>query len=680
MILSPITTESQVSNEDDHITIANHHDESLNYTDQYTDQYADQYDDEDADESELMDVPPDIEPDGDYEFTWPECKELLHSLQTSKPSTASASLEPSFQANSSTSNNDWKAAADKAIASSVYWDNTRYHSANDGEMVTTAPLHASIVAAAKSSLTPAFLDRCMSLFFDRFNPTMPLLHRPTFLMTQHATSLITGAMAVGSLYMDEKGARQRGEILWHMAQQSTDNLSSALLTSRRPYDTWGGFELVMTNLLCRVYGALSSNTRIRSMTRDLTESSWSWPSKCGMLPLESFTPVPIPSSSTPDEQKNFLWRTWLGQETHFRVILGHYVLDGLSGHPSDRSASPDSFLYKLLDLVSSDTALSASTPDEWISILSTPSHQSSSFTNLHTILFPPTGIPSPLPPNLSFFPLRLLLEAIQSLVDDYQEADFGPVGGAIPKSDLTSSLFQIYDAITSTTTISPHQRIDLMMKWHTINLDLQISSYALRSALAHYHGTFLRPTLLEISDRPRTFNLPDWHLTTGARASLLHALSILALFQELHLPDSTSLSLPIVPIHAPFALLAAAAVLASFTTTTRPAISTIDVPETVDWQDVLFTEVDPSIILGEMAKPSTGAGTREFIHAGVLSGGGVRRDLGVDLEAVREGLRGLSGNWGIAGEGERMVGGWVDGGVGGSGNGNGRMGGGYRMG
>ena len=636
MVLSPIATSSQASNDEDNFPVTQDVNDESTYSEQ-----------QDAIENDLFDLPESPDNDEDYKLIWPECEVLCNMIVTAKPQAFTQPLAPSAKALNDAHRESRDILDEANSANAAYADNTDGQTTPSAEDVMSTSPTTSVAPTVQVSTTAAFLDKCLILFFDRFLPTLPIFHRSTFVLQEHAQSTLFSAMAVGSLYMEQQSSRQKGEALWHWAQKIQENVMSSLVTGRGAFDTWNGFQFLMTNLLCRVYGTLTSNPRIRASTRALTIDSFSWPSRCGMLPLGSSNTAPVPTKDASNEEKFLRWRTWVAQETHFRAVLGQYILDGLNCHASERSVQ-GSILWEFLDHMTSDAAFTAENVDEWIDVMQLKEAQPSSFQGIYPILFPSIGILEPLPLNMSFFPLRVILEGVQSLVCDYKEADDGPVAGATPKSDLASALYQVYNSITQTNQISGIQRLDLLLRWHTICLDLVISCYALRSALCHHN--IVRPSVIEISAEPRTFSLLHWPYTTGARASLLHALSIQSLFLQLPADHSN------IPIHVPSSLFAAGAVLSAFITA---GLTKADVPERADWQDVLFTEVDPSIILGDLAKPSTGAGTREFIHGGRLSSPGVRRDLIGDIEDMRGNLKLLASKFGVAGEMERIVGSWI---------------------
>lgn len=64
---------------------------------------------------------------------------------------------------------------------------------------------SSVTAEVKAkSITSVFLDECLHMFFVRFIPTFPILHRATFVFRECTHPLLLNAIAIGSLYLGPK--------------------------------------------------------------------------------------------------------------------------------------------------------------------------------------------------------------------------------------------------------------------------------------------------------------------------------------------------------------------------------------------------------------------------------------------------------------------------------------------
>jgi hypothetical protein len=68
-----------------------------------------------------------------------------------------------------------------------------------------------------TGITSSFLDTCMHVFFDKFAPSFPVLHRATFAVKDSSHPLILNIVALGSLFVGAKDAVAKGEALWRLA-------------------------------------------------------------------------------------------------------------------------------------------------------------------------------------------------------------------------------------------------------------------------------------------------------------------------------------------------------------------------------------------------------------------------------------------------------------------------------
>jgi hypothetical protein len=57
-----------------------------------------------------------------------------------------------------------------------------------------------------ADLTPRFLDSSLHMFFTRFIPIFPVLHRSTFVFRDFSAPLLLNAIALGSLFLGTEDA------------------------------------------------------------------------------------------------------------------------------------------------------------------------------------------------------------------------------------------------------------------------------------------------------------------------------------------------------------------------------------------------------------------------------------------------------------------------------------------
>ena len=199
-----------------------------------------------------------------------------------------------------------------------------------------------MVATTSSSITTAidgtsinsvFLDECLHMFFVKFIPTFPILHRATFVFRDCTHPLLLNAIAIGSLYLGPKASIAKGEALWRLAHTAVATSWQTLITHRGPYDACDGVQLVITALLSQVYGALSKNRSIRTISQATRALSFSWARRCGMYDSSNASSDnQIPTSHASDAEKDHQWRFWVSREIQQRALLAH-VSSNVPYHP-----------------------------------------------------------------------------------------------------------------------------------------------------------------------------------------------------------------------------------------------------------------------------------------------------------------------------------------------------------
>lgn len=153
------------------------------------------------------------------------------------------------------------------------------------------------VQADVSILSSAFLDLCLQTFWDRFLPTLPLIHRATFDMRSSSAPLLINMVAIGALLLSCSEARLQVSI--SINETPCPNLMYApplpesgivalgakrsrlrskpvsllcdislltlfacqwddLMSLRGPYDDHDGVQLLLTALLGQMYGSMST--------------------------------------------------------------------------------------------------------------------------------------------------------------------------------------------------------------------------------------------------------------------------------------------------------------------------------------------------------------------------------------------------------------------------------------
>ncbi|KAE8388312.1 C2H2 type zinc finger domain protein [Aspergillus alliaceus] len=515
------------------------------------------------------------------------------------------------------------------------------------EMVTSSS--SSVTAAIKAtSITSVFLDECLHMFFVRFIPTFPILHRATFVFRECTHPLLLNAMALGSLYLGPKDSVAKGEALWRLAHTAVATSWQSLISHRGPYDACKGVQLLITALLGQIYGALSKNRLIRTTSQVFRPLGFFWARHCGMLGSEPFSKESLPFPNASMEEKEQKWRTWAAREIQQRALLAYHIHDGLVAQMSGDGTSTR-HVANPLSLPSSEAAFDASSADEWLVHMNSQRPDQPSFRLVFRSLFPPVSSFRPLDYQLSAFALRVVLEGLQSLVSDSDEDDLVAVG--VPsRSDVKRALAQVHETVSMSIHLSSPERLEVLLRWHTICLDTMINS----TVLGRYVCT--RYDIAQhVSGGSRTvkpgFDMTKWVNTSDARRALLHAIAIQDIIEQL--PRGRAHV-----IHMPSSLFAAATIYVVFS---LAGIATINLPHTIVWQDALLSHADLNLGCDNI-RSSAGSETRRFVEEGQTyspPGLGAVRNLLYEMNSMQKLFRCLISQWGIAHDMEEIINHWI---------------------
>ncbi|KAF2666591.1 C2H2 type zinc finger domain protein, partial [Microthyrium microscopicum] len=512
-----------------------------------------------------------------------------------------------------------------------------------------ANLSSSVTAAAEStSISSVFLDECLHMFFVRFIPILPILHRATFVFKDCTQQLLLNAIAIGSLYLGPKDAIVKGEALWHLAHTAIATSWQSLINHRGPHDASPGVQLVTSALLSQIYGALSRNRSIRTTSQAFQSLSFFWARHCGMIDGAVYNNEGIPSLDAPAVEKDQQWRIWAAREIQQRACLANFVLDGLI---SQMTGEPTSTRHATSHLVipSCECAFEASTADEWIAHIQTQSSEKPTFRRLlHQLFENASGSPYT-DHTFTALSFKVLLEAIQSLISD-SDGDSSAVG--VPsRTEIQRALGQLYHNIMGNSHLSSADRLETLLRWHTLCLDTIINSALLCRHLCHRLNVeqHVWKTGTAGTEKLSNIDVRQWAATNNARKALLHAAAIQDIIEQL--PRGRAHA-----IHMPSALFSATTIYAAFSSA---AIRTIKVPVSIVWQDSLLDVDQPYFTLAEMSNPALGSDTVRFIRGEALLRVGTNKNLFYELNSIQKLFRCLYSQWGIAFDMEAVVDQWI---------------------
>ncbi|KAJ5963909.1 uncharacterized protein N7479_003785 [Penicillium vulpinum] len=517
------------------------------------------------------------------------------------------------------------------------------------EMVTSSS--SSVTAAVKAtSITSVFLDECLHMFFVRFIPTFPILHRATFVFRECTHALLLNAIAIGSLYLGPKDAVAKGEALWRLAHTAISTSWQSLITHNGPYDACKGVQLMITALLGQIYGALSKNRAIRTTSQVFHPLGFLWARHCGMYDSEPYSMDNLPSIDAPAAEKEHQWRIWSAREIQQRTLLAYYVLDGLMAQtPTDGASSRH--VANPLSLPSSEEAFDANTADEWLAHMHPQKPDQSSFRMIFRSLFPPVGSFRSLEYHFSAFALRVVLEGLQSLISDFDDNELAV--GVPTKSDVRRALAQVHETISMSIHFAAAERLEILLRWHTVCLDTMVNSTVLAHHVCSRYNIVQHISSGSGTVRPG-FDLAKWANSEDARRAVLHAVAIQDIVEQL--PRGRAHV-----VHMPSSLFAAATI---YVVLSLAGAATVNLPRNIIWQDALLSRSDLNLDHKDI-RPLSGSDTKRFVENGneasslPLPIGGAARNLLYELNSMQKLFRCLSSQWGIAHDMEDIIAQWI---------------------
>lgn len=368
-----------------------------------------------------------------------------------------------------------------------------------------------------------------------------------------------------------------------------------------------------------------------------------------MFDSEPYSPESLPAPGATDAEKEHQWRTWAAREIQQRALLAYHILDGLVAQMSGDGVSAR-HVSNPLHLPSSEAAFDASTVDEWLVHMRSQKADQPSFRLIFRSLFPPASSFRPIDYHFSAFALRVVLEGLQSLVTESDESDLASVG--VPgRSDVRRALAQVHETISMCIHLSAAERLEILLRWHTICLDTMINSTILCRHVCSRHS--MTQHVFGGGQSMKTgFDMIRWANTEDARRALLHAIAIQDIIEQL--PRGRAHV-----IHMPSSLFAAATIYVVFS---MAGLATVHLPQTIVWQDALLYHSDLNLGSEGARLPSTGSETRRFVEngrPGSPPGVGAVRNLLYELNSIQKLFRCLFSQWGIAHDMEEIIDHWI---------------------
>ncbi|PNS15931.1 hypothetical protein CAC42_4332 [Sphaceloma murrayae] len=191
----------------------------------------------------------------------------------------------------------------------------------------------------------ARLSRCLSAYFDYFDPHAPIIHRPTFNLRNSHPFLVLAVAAIGAMYTREQTfAFSAYEITYQLLLDFEGSQAP-----RAERDLWPA----QTTILCIHMGALSdSKVYLQQAERQL--------SLVAILLRDSVEDV-----SDLHDQRGRDWAVWIFLETYFRLAAWKMVLNAVILSVDPEAISITAQQESKLSFPCHDSVWSASDEAEW---------------------------------------------------------------------------------------------------------------------------------------------------------------------------------------------------------------------------------------------------------------------------------------------------------------------------
>lgn len=493
-----------------------------------------------------------------------------------------------------------------------------------------------------SGFTSAFLDASLHEFFKRVSPSFPVIHEQTFSLQRSIPPLLLNMVALGSLFVCETGAVEKGEMLWRLGHTAVATSWQTLIEIRGLWDACDGVQLVLTALLGQTYALLSSNVNIRTTASVFHGLGFYWARTSGMYSVRNVVSEGMPSLESSVAEKNAAWRSWAAAEVQRRAILGHYVLDGLISQASGSPASAR-HLINSLETACSEAAFAAETADEWIAEMTQSTAVQIPVSEVFARVFSSEYTRMPL--QLSQFSVFVILEGLQSLISDLHEVR-GEVFGIVSKQQVIRALLNIFEGNISSLSPSPNiHHLQILIRWNSVLIEMTAPSISIYRWLCNRYQLPQMLGGIHAKGSADHLDLTHWTRQADCFRAVLHAITITRLLNDLPLSQAYRM-------HIPTAVFTSAMVMVTICLLSQ---SVIRIPAKYIWLEVWsrrliengaeeFTAQDPS--MEDLLQELTHDGTDTMVSINLLD----------EINSLQIVLRTVASKWGISAQMEDIIG------------------------
>ena len=165
-----------------------------------------------------------------------------------------------------------------------------------------------------------FLDNCYKIFFKKFYPIFPVLHKPSFVASPGNKYVILSMCSLGAVLMGSEGALKQGQIIYSRLNKIIlMTWEKSLMKTTQPED----MAVTQAALLGQTWGYLSDDTAHLATSEAFHGTVLSFARRCSLYKQLGHGLPANNSMSTSDE----VWRNWIKIEEMKRVMIGLYIHD-----------------------------------------------------------------------------------------------------------------------------------------------------------------------------------------------------------------------------------------------------------------------------------------------------------------------------------------------------------------
>lgn len=494
----------------------------------------------------------------------------------------------------------------------------------------------------RSGFTSAFLDASLHEFFKRVSPSFPVIHEQTFSLQRSIPPLLLNMVALGSLFVCEKGAVEKGEMLWRLGHTAVATSWQTLIEIRGLWDACDGVQLVLTALLGQTYALLSSNTSIRTTASVFHGLGFYWARTSGMYSVGDVVSEGMPTLESPDAEKNAAWRSWAAAEVQRRAILGHYVLDGLISQASGSPASAR-HLTNSLGTACSEAAFAATTADDWISEMSRSQTVQVPVSEAFARVF--SSAYTAIPLQLSPFSILVIIEGLQSLISDLHELR-GQVYGVVSQQQVIGALLNIYKGNIASLSPSPNiHHLQIVIRWHCVFVEVTAPSISIYRWLCNRYQLPQMLGGIHAKGDAGHLDLAHWAHHADSLRAVLHAISITRLLNYLPLSQAYTM-------HIPTSAFTSAMVMITICLLNQ---SVIKIPAKYNWPEVWSRRLaENGAEESPLQDPSMEGLLEDLTHDGTDTM--VSINLLDEINSLQIILRTVASKWGVSAQMEDIIG------------------------